>query len=67
MRSFNQKIQWFTWDHLLSDENYMGPELNRSIGIAQQDFKNLCRVWGHSNLSRNRESRIYDTYITSRL
>ena len=42
-------------------------ELNRRLGLAQSDFKNLEKVWKHANIPQHRKIQIFDTCVGSQL
>ena len=52
---------------LLSADGRSGPELDRRLGLAEQTFKDLRRVWGHANVSRSRKMFIYESFVLPRL
>ena len=45
----------------------MGSELGRRIGLAKREFKDLCKVWRHSNVTRKRKLHIFSALIESKL
>ena len=44
-----------------------GPEKRRRIGEAKIVFRNLIRIWRHTDLSRYRKLQIYKIYLESKL
>ena len=52
---------------LLSSDGRIGSELARRIGAATADFKSLCKVWGHSSITRKRKIQIFNACVVGRL
>ena len=42
-------------------------ELNRRLGLARSDFKNLEKVWKHANSPQHRKIVIFDICVGSQL
>ena len=52
---------------ILNADWRIGSELGRRIGCAKREFKDLCKVWNHSNLSQTRKLNIYQALVESKL
>jgi hypothetical protein len=50
---------------MTSDDYYC--ELSRRLGAARKEFQTLSKIWSHANLSIQREVRIFDAFVTSKL
>ena len=52
---------------LISSDGRVDSELSRRIGIATAEFRNLKRLWNHSNLTKKHKLDYFRTFIVSRL
>ena len=50
----------------LASNGRIGPELNRRIGLAHADFRNLQRIWSNSSLTMTRKTNIFGACIVSK-
>ena len=51
----------------LSADGRNGSEINRRLGTAKSDFSKLCKVWAHSDISRDRKMCIFNACVVSAL
>ena len=49
----------------MCDNGRMGPELNKRLGAARDEFETLPRVWNHSALPKSEETRICAACVIS--
>ena len=52
---------------LISSDGRVDSELSRRIGLATAEFRNLRRLWNHSNLSRRQKVDFFHAYVVSKL
>ena len=52
---------------LISSDGKVDSELSRRIGLASAEFRNLRRLWNHSNLSQKQKLAYFQTFVVSRL
>ena len=51
----------------LSADGRIATELGRRIGLAEQVFKELTKVWSHANISRARKFECFQACVVSKL
>ena len=51
----------------LSSDRQVLPEVTRRIGIADNSFKQLQRVWNHANITKQRKLQIYNACVVPKL
>mgnify|MGYP001299764590 CR=1 FL=1 len=51
----------------LSSGAQIHAELNMRLGIANQEFLGLERIWKHSNIPQRRKIQLYHSYVISKL
>ena len=52
---------------LLDKAGNIGSELNRRLGAAQADFKQLSKIWRHTCLSLQKKLEIFESCVVSKL
>ena len=52
---------------LLNKSGNIGPELNRRLGAARSDFRQLSKVWKHTSLSLQKKLRTFESCIVAKL
>jgi len=52
---------------LLDKAGNIGSELNRRLGMARSDFKQLAKVWKHACLSLDKKLQIFEACIVAKL
>ena len=52
---------------MLSSSGKAGTELSCRLGASRKEFDNLCRVWSHAALSKQKKHRIYIACVVSKL
>ena len=51
----------------ISSDGRIDAELSRRLGLALADFRSLCRIWNHTNLSKAWKLKIFSSCIWSKL
>ena len=52
---------------LLSSDGRIDTEISRRLGMAQEEFQLLSRVWNHANLSEHKKVEVFNACILSKL
>ena len=51
----------------IDEKGSIQSELNSRLGMGATDFKQLSKLWNHTNISRKRKYRIYEACVLSKL
>ena len=52
---------------LLTCDGRVDSELSRKLGLARADFRQLCQLWSHSNVSLKDKIKFFNALILSKL
>ena len=51
----------------ISDDGEIGSELSHRLGAARAEFDKLTKIWNHSTLTQQRNIRIFESCVASKL